>query len=562
VVVRVQRDGAERRLTVEEFEAAITHGDVPEDQPVSVDGRWMRAADWPAWQSLRASTTAQLHGLWHGRQVAWITAVVTGLIVQIYLFVPALAARGLIAYPSFLTRDTTAILERGEGWRLFTYALLHGGPDHLLSNAAGLAVACWGLERMIGRMATLVVLLASIVTGGVASALLLPQIQSLGISGGDFGVLGACAVLSLRYLEFVPRGSRAAFGLGGALLTAQFLYGGVNQENVDTPCHLGGLVAGMALGLVVRPNVVAWQRWNRGVAGVTAILLCAAMAAPMAFGVRMIPLTAYEADGVTASRPAWWTVQVGRAGLGGYGNADRSSTVILETSRQSAVFDTDRALAGVLLRVQRMDPEAVLAESTADSGLVRYQSEGEPRVLRLRVAIRGLYTTLAGVDVAEGSRMESLLVREVLEDLALETPDEIAEAVAGADSPSAKTRLAAAVAAAELGAPDHSAASFAAERARGNPARVDVAEFTVLAALAAPEARPRIDKAIAEWPDDRRVQAAAVRALGQLGDSGPARLIATRLLQTAEGDRAIRSAERLLEEVGGTLLHDPPPAED
>jgi hypothetical protein len=75
----------------------------------------------------------------------------------------------------------------------------------------------------------------------------------------------------------------------------------------------------------------------------------------------------------------------------------------------------------------------------------------------------------------------------------------------------------------------------------------------VLAALGAPEARARIDAALLAWPQDRRVQAAAARALFVLGDQPAAVAVATALLATAEGDRARTSAEGLLVEVGGAV---------
>lgn len=554
MVVRVQRDGGETRMTVEEFEAGITRGEVSEELPVSVDGRWMRAADWPTWASLRHNREAQMHDLWRGRRVPWVTALVVGLILQFEFFVPGLAARGFFPFPLVFTRDTTAILERGEGWRLVSYAFLHSGFAHVTSNAAGLAVACWGLERLIGRVATVVVLVASIVVGGVASALLLPQIQSVGISGGDFGVLGACALLSLRFVEFVPARSRAAFGLGAVLLTVQFLYGGFGEAGVDTACHVGGLMAGILLGLAYRPAVPAWARWNRGVTITSSFAIVMTLLAPTAFGVQMIPLAPYEGSGVSAERPAWWTMQVGRAGLGGYGNRDRSSMVSLDTSRQSSVTTEKEALADVLAGVRRMNPDARLEVADAGRGTVHYTSAGEARTLEVRVIIRGLYRTVAAVDVAANSRIAPLLRREVLDELVLEPPEDLVEALAGATSASSRERIAAAVAAAELGAADRGAAAFAAERGRGDAARVDVAQFTVLAALGAPDAPERIEAATAAWPTDRRVQAAAARAWFTLGERERAQSIALALLATAEGDRARGSAMELLVEVGG----DPP----
>jgi hydroxylamine reductase (hybrid-cluster protein) len=200
-----------------------------------------------------------------------------------------------------------------------------------------------------------------------------------------------------------------------------------------------------------------------------------------------------------------------------------------------------------------MDPGASLETGPPGRATVRYVSEGEDRIVKLRVVTRGLYRTVAAVDVAEASRMAPLLERKLLDQLVLDTPDDLVDDLALADSPSSRERLAAAVAAAELGAPDRSAAAFAAERARSEPARVDIAELSVLAALGAPEARARIDAALLAWPQDRRVQAAAARALFVLGDQPAAVAVATALLATAEGDRARTSAEGLLVEVGGAV---------
>jgi membrane associated rhomboid family serine protease len=552
VLVTVQRDGVEQRLTVEEFEAAVVRGDVPEELPVATGGAWIRAADWPTWASLRTSTAAQLHGLWRDRRVPWLTAVIVGGLLQISLFSGLLFARGWLPSLQWLARDTTGILERGEGWRLVTYALLHDGPVHILSNGAALLVACYGLERLIGRAATGMVLLASVLIGGVASATLLPGIASVGVSGGDFGVLGACAVLSVRFLDFVPRGSRAAFGLGAAVLTLQFLLSGVGQERVDNPCHFGGLAAGVLLGLAYRPAIAAWARWNAGVTALTAAVCAALILAPTVAGERLVPTTPWEGDGGHATRPAWWTMQVGKGGLGGFGNADRSSTVSIDTSRQGAVKTVDEALGDILATVQRFDPGAVLEREGGDRGAVRYTADGEARIIRLRVVVRGLYTTVAAVDVAQGGRMEARLVADVLDGLVLDTPPDLADALAGKDSASARARLEAAVAAAELGAPDRSAAAFAAERARGDAARVDIAELTVLAALGDPLATARIDAALAAWPDDRRVKAAAARALHVVGEAARAEAFARELLATADGERARRSAAALLDEIGGT----------
>ena len=259
VVVRVQRDGADRRMTVEEFEAGIRTGEIVPETPVEVGGAWIAAREWPTWAALRESTEAELHALWKRRTVPWVTALTLGLAIQVFRMEFAATGTNLGLF-QHLARDTTGILERGEGWRVLSYALLHADPGHILSNAAAIAVAGWALETMIGHRGVLAVLGSSIAAGAALGTLFSPEVPSVGISGGDFGLLGACAVLGLRYFDVIPIAARAAFGTTAALFTLWAFIGGITGERVDSWCHFGGLLAGLALGALYRPRVRSRSR--------------------------------------------------------------------------------------------------------------------------------------------------------------------------------------------------------------------------------------------------------------------------------------------------------------
>ena len=101
-----------------------------------------------------------------------------------------------------------------------------------------------------------------------------------------------------------------------------------------------------------------------------------------------------------------------------------------------------------------------------------------------------------------------------------------------------------------MGSLDEGRAAFALARAHGDPAVVDTAQFGVLAALADATTPARIDAALAAFPDDRRLRAAAARARMRYGDRAGAVEIATALVTDAPSPRSRTSAEALLKELG------------
>ncbi len=536
-------------MTVDAFEADIRTGEIVADTPVEINGRWACASDWPTWSALRASPEAQVHAIWARRTVPWVTALTLGLIVQVFRleFTKTGEALGIL---NQLPRDTTGILERGEGWRLITSGLVHGNPSHLLGNAAAVAVAGWALEVMIGHRAMLLVLLGTIITGNTLSTLITPEVVSGGISGGAFGLLGACAVLGLRTLDMIPTAAKAAFGTTAAVFTVWAFLGGWNNEQVDNWCHAGGLLGGLLLGTLYRPRIPSWERGNRWVDRGALALVAVGVLAPTLVGPSLVPWTAWAADGAEARRPAWWVPGVGRSGLAGYGNSDRSTSLTVDTALNDQVATTAEVLEEVLTTVRRMDSAAVLTPHDGDRATLTYHTGKEPRVLDLRVIVRGLYVTTAGVDARVDSPFARQLRKAILDDLVLVPPDALKDDLAGGKSGSWKAQLAHGVAASSMGSLDEGRAAFALARAHGDPAVVDTAQFGVLAALADATTPARIDAALAAFPDDRRLRAAAARARMRYGDRAGAVEIATALVTDAPSPRSRTSAEALLKELG------------
>ena len=138
----------------------------------------------------------------------------------------------------------------GEWWRFATALFVHIGPRHLLGNMAALLVLGPALVAALGPWRfVLVYLLAGIAGNALSYQTMPPDVVSAGASGAILGVLGALGGQRLRF-------SASARYRGWQVIAALLAYLAVAvgaEPGVDTMAHLGGLAAGLALGLVVPP---------------------------------------------------------------------------------------------------------------------------------------------------------------------------------------------------------------------------------------------------------------------------------------------------------------------
>ncbi len=138
----------------------------------------------------------------------------------------------------------------GEWWRLATAIFVHIGPRHLLGNLAALLVLGPALVAALGPWRFLAVYLAAGVAGNALSfAVTPPNVISAGASGAILGVLGA---LGGQRLRFAASARYRGWQVVAALLAYLAIAVGA-EPGVDTMAHLGGLAAGLVLGLLVPP---------------------------------------------------------------------------------------------------------------------------------------------------------------------------------------------------------------------------------------------------------------------------------------------------------------------
>ncbi|HEY2658195.1 MAG TPA: rhomboid family intramembrane serine protease [Caulobacteraceae bacterium] len=144
-------------------------------------------------------------------------------------------------------------LDAGEPWRLVTAVLLHLNPAHIIGNAIVLFMAGATLERLVGRAWLGATFVVSGLAGSLATLGCDPAGQlGVGASGAIMGLVSAAFVCSFhphatgwrRSIHFAC--ARVAIP---ALIPFSSIQGG---PNIGYNCHGGGLLAGLAMGLMIR----------------------------------------------------------------------------------------------------------------------------------------------------------------------------------------------------------------------------------------------------------------------------------------------------------------------
>ncbi len=143
------------------------------------------------------------------------------------------------------------VQQGGEIWRLATAVFLHLGWIHLLWNTFGMFAWCAFFERKVGSAWFAFAYLTTGIGANAVSVLGHSSI-SAGASGAGFGMVGM--ILAYLYRSAGSwRGFKSDIDVQRILkMTAVwFLIGAVQVVRMDNWAHAGGLVFGIACGLVL-----------------------------------------------------------------------------------------------------------------------------------------------------------------------------------------------------------------------------------------------------------------------------------------------------------------------
>jgi membrane associated rhomboid family serine protease len=154
------------------------------------------------------------------------------------------------------------ILE-GEIWRLFTSMFVHVNFEHLVANAFGLFIFGLEMERIYRTDRYTVIYVLAGLFGSLASfSSRGPSVvPSAGASGAIFGIVGMNLAFFLIHRQTFGQFGRQRL-ISTLLIIGINLFFGFTAANIDNFAHLGGLIAGFALGYGLAPRYQATDRYT------------------------------------------------------------------------------------------------------------------------------------------------------------------------------------------------------------------------------------------------------------------------------------------------------------
>lgn len=185
-------------------------------------------------------------------RVPWLTVFIVTANVLTFLcelYMDPAQSTGFLLH--FGGMNPVLVVQQGEYHRLFTAMFLHSGWSHLGANMLLAGYLGMLLEQEFGAPRFGCVYILSGLAGSAASLLYHlqydPDVVCLGASGAVFGLVGACLLLILR-----SGGSYKNIRLERILLMiAVNLSVGFSEGGIDNTAHIGGLIGGFLLALLL-----------------------------------------------------------------------------------------------------------------------------------------------------------------------------------------------------------------------------------------------------------------------------------------------------------------------
>jgi rhomboid protease GluP len=209
-----------------------------------------------------------------------ITTTLVGMNVAVYVVMGLMGVSPLNPAPAQLLKwgaNWGPLSLGAEPWRMLASNYVHIGIIHIALNMWCLWNLGFLAERVFDPWTYVFTYTACGVAGSLASLWWHPLAVGAGASGAIFGLAGA--LIAALYLGHLPISKEAMRGTLKSLLTfaGYNLFFGAAVSGIDNSAHIGGLLAGLALGAVLAKHLTAppeiRDRWRSGVFVVTAVLL-------------------------------------------------------------------------------------------------------------------------------------------------------------------------------------------------------------------------------------------------------------------------------------------------
>ena len=137
-------------------------------------------------------------------------------------------------------------VQEGEWWRAFTAAFIHDGFLHIAFNMFALWQIGTIVEKLFGTPKMALLYIVSIIGSGWAIYQFSYSEVTIGASGAIFGLFGALVAAGLRLGKYGQQLVRSMLGLVIINVLLGFMIPNISQAG-----HLGGLVAGFLLGILL-----------------------------------------------------------------------------------------------------------------------------------------------------------------------------------------------------------------------------------------------------------------------------------------------------------------------
>ncbi len=246
IAATIEPAGGGLAIIVDEMQARRAESILAEEYPAGVAHTF---AARESERAARARSAAAAGEQWFGPG-SWVLFALTAICVGVFLAEERAGGSEVREVLLRFGASRPAHVRAGEWWRFATALFVHIGPRHLLGNMAALLVLGPALVAALGPWRFLFVYVAAGVAGNALSYQTMPpDVVSAGASGAILGVLGALGGQRLRF-------STSARYRGWQVVAALLAYLAVAvgaEPGVDTMAHLGGLAAGLALGLLIPP---------------------------------------------------------------------------------------------------------------------------------------------------------------------------------------------------------------------------------------------------------------------------------------------------------------------
>lgn len=143
------------------------------------------------------------------------------------------------------------VVSQGQYYRLLTAMFLHFGASHLVSNMLVLFVLGERLERVLGHVKYFIFYMVSGISANIISLVVHMGRDytgvSAGASGAIFGVVGGLAyVIAINHGQLDGLSNKQL-----AFMVFLTLYQGFTATGIDNWAHVGGLVTGFILSVLL-----------------------------------------------------------------------------------------------------------------------------------------------------------------------------------------------------------------------------------------------------------------------------------------------------------------------